>query len=181
MRIHTLLLVIISVVGCSGVSIDPGPDALASNAVTLAVSSCDGYIMSGLGKCTAVEGSPIQSVWRVIVPIQGDLLTGELAVKFRDIIKTYAIRTQVVEVPWKDFFTGPNWSLSDSGVATATATIRWKDPTGLEKIVQAKGHVFLSVEARDYVGMPIDSGFQAWETTCRIQYSVKGRSAIQCN
>ena len=178
---RTGFMILLAVGGCSGIAIDPSPSAIDSNAATLVLQSCEGYVMTGVGKCTVKENSAIASEWRVILPkLKDGLIDGELTVKFQDQVRSYPVGQSVISVPWTDFFGQGVWRKEDAGIATATARIRFKDPNGIERIIQARGHVILFVLAKDYDEMPIDSGFQAWGTDCKIGYSTSARSAIKC-
>lgn len=167
--------------GCKTVPVDPFPSAFGSD-LTLVVSSCSGLPGRGADICRVKEGTAIESVWRVFLPVGKEILGGEVAVFFKDIQKTYSVQPDqiLVEVPWSDLVAGGIWKTSDEGTALIVAKLRFKDAQGIERLIRAKGLAILQINPKDYDLMPIDSGFQAWEGTCRVQYSTAGRSAVEC-
>lgn len=160
--------------------IDPSIKAIDAMDLTLAMSACNA--MPGLGAdiCHVKEGATISATWKIIMPKSPKLLGGEINVYYKDISKSYALTGSVVEIPWKDLVGHDTWELEDEGEALALAQIRFKDPQGIISVVRAKGLAILLVTKTGYDLLPIDSGFEAFSTTCRIQYSTAGRSAISC-
>lgn len=162
--------------------LDPSASALDSGDLTLALSACQGTPGGGLDICRVKEGSPISSVWRLVVPVENNVfLGGELTVYFKDQSRSYPINQPVIEIPWTNFFApNTNWSRDMDGEALALAQIRWKNPQGIEETWRARGIAKIVVTKVGYDPLPIDSGFIAWKTACRIQYSTAGRSALEC-
>lgn len=161
---------------------DPSIQAVEAGDFTLVLSACEGTPGRGLDICRVKEGSPIASVWRLVVPIENNVfLGGELTVYFKDLSKTYALKEPVIEIPWADFFApSSTWSRDMDGEALALALIRWKTPAGIEEIWNARGIAKVVVTNQGYDPLALDSGFNAWSRTCKIQYSTAGRSALEC-
>lgn len=183
MKTLLLFVSLMTCLGCRGskLVLDPSIQAVEAGDFTLMISGCEAVPGRGMDICRVKEGQPIQSVWRLVVPIQKNtFLAGELSVYYRDISKTYPLITPVVEIPWKDFFREDVWNRDMDGEALALAKIRWKTPTGIEEIWTARGLAKLVVTKEGYDPLPMDSGFVAWGTQCKIVYSTAGRSAIQC-
>ena len=177
------LLAFLLVMSCNPkvLVIDPSPQAVQAGDWTLMVSACEAMPGRGADICRVKEGQPIQSVWRLIVPIVPKvLISGELTVYYKGVSKTYAIREKVIEVPWKDLVNAENWHREHDGTALAIAQIRWRDAQGIENIWKARGLAEIMVLEAGYDPMPLDSGFAATSDWCKIQYSTSGRSSIRC-
>jgi hypothetical protein len=131
--------------------------------------------------CRVRAGTRIESSWKLVVPHgKNQILSGSIDVYFNDVVRNYGITGSVVEIPWKDFFAADTWDASMNGLATALALIRWKTPEGIEEVWKAQGEARLLVLAKGYDPLPMDSGFVAWQTKCKIQYSTAGRGALEC-
>jgi hypothetical protein len=168
--------------GCVGKTIvDPSIPAVEANDYTLMISACENVPARGLDICRVKAGQKIESVWRIIVPVDDRaFLGGEITVYYKDISRSYSVTQSIVEIPWKDFIGEASWSESHGGVALALAQIRYRTPEGIEQLWWARGEALLVVLKPGYDPMPVDSGFSTWGTTCRIEYSTAGRSAISC-
>jgi hypothetical protein len=105
-----------------------------------------------------------------------------MVVYYRDIVKTYGITPgqNLVEIPWATFFSENQWTSSMDGEAMALLSVRYKDPQGIEQVAKFRGLAKIVVTKPGYDRLPIDSGFSAWKTDCKIEYSTAGRGAIQC-
>lgn len=166
--------------GCRQFVLDPSPEAVAAQDLTLIISACENVPARGMDICRVKENAKIQSSWRLVLPVGGNFIGGELVVYYKDQSFTTAINEKVVEIPWSQLVKRDVWHLDDDGEALALATIRYKDDQGIEKIWKARGIAKLIVTKESYDPMPIDSEFYTWGTTCKIQYSTAGRSAIEC-
>lgn len=177
-----LLVFVLIIMGCETMVIDPSMNAVEAGDYTLALSACEGVPGRGMDICRVKEGQKIFSVWRMVVPVDmnHNFLGGEVVVYFRDISKTYAIQNAVIEIPWRDFFSQDTWAENMDGEFLALAALRYKDASGVEKILKGRGIAKIVVTKPGYDPLPLDSGFGAWNTTCKIQYSTAGRSAIKC-
>lgn len=177
------MIFLVLLFGCgTTLIIDPSPGAYASGDLTLALKSCFGPLGSGFGVCRVKEGTSVSSSWQAVLPNLGDaVLGGELVVRIRDVTKTYPLpQDGIVDVPLADFF-GPLWRREDSGIFNATAKLRVRNEQGLEVIVLAEGQFLIRVLAVGYDVLPIDSGFVAWGSVCKVQYSSAGRGAVSCD
>lgn len=176
------LFTILGIVCCvSDLKIDPSMSAVEANDLTLVGSACEGAPGRGMDICRVKEGQAVSSSWRIVVPVDGRVfLDGELTVYFHGVSKTYPITSPLIEIPWSDLVPGPFWTRDVDGEAMALAQIRWKTPAGLIEVWKARGIAKLIVTKEGYDSLPLDSGFSAWGTTCKIQYSTAGRSAIKC-
>lgn len=176
------LLFLILICGCKTTSvIDPSPEATASGDLTLLLSACENIPARGMDLCRVKEGATIASVWRLILPIdQKTFIGGEIDVYFKDKSYTQAITGPLVEIPWRTLSGQDKWTTDLDGEAEALALIRFKDANGIEQIWRARGIAKVIVTKVGYDPLPIDSGFVAWGTDCKFQYSTAGRSAVSC-
>lgn len=167
---------------CAGLVIDTSPSAVASNDFTLAMKVCDGPLYSGIGVCRVTEGTPVSGEMHLILPpVSGRVKGGEIVVYMRSGQKSFAIPDNgIVIVQMVDLFGPKNWSKNDTSIGNVNASLRVKDDAGIEKIVQAEGQFWVRVTAPGYAPLPIDSGYVMWGTTCVVQYSSSGRSAVLC-
>lgn len=176
---YTLLALVAG--GCAAFIVDRSMGSVEAGDYTLAVSACEATPGRGMDVCHVREGAQIESSWKLIVPAQGkNILGGEVDVYYRDLHRQYAVTGTVVEIPWKDFFGKEKWDRSMDGEALALVLIRWKTPEGIEEIAKFRGIAKLIVTKEGYDRLPIDSGFAAWKTECKIQYSTAGRGALEC-
>jgi hypothetical protein len=159
---------------------DPMMSAVSARDYTLVMSACNALPGRGADICRVTEGSPISSSWKIVLPSSPRLNGGEITVVYKDITKSYAITDIVTHIPLKDLVGHDTWTLEDDGTALALAQIRYKDNQGIETIVRAKGLALIIVNKAGYATLPIDSGFEAFSTKCRVQYSDAGRSALEC-
>ena len=169
--------------GCNSLVIDPSVKAIDSGDFTLISSLCEAAPNRGLDVCYALENTPIFSSWRLIVPQpQGDILGGEVTVFFRDFSKTYSLMHGTFDIPFRDFFNQTDWTRDCEGEAMALASVRYKEPNGVEKILYLRGFAKILVLANGYARIPFDSGVQAITTDikCKVQYSTSGRSTFRC-
>jgi hypothetical protein len=173
------LLTLCLTASCQTVT-DPSIESIRALDVTVVMSACEAMPGRGADICRVNEGAVIDSSWKIIIPEAKRIDGGEINVFFKDIQKSYAITDSVVVIPWRDLIGSNTWSVDHAGIAQALAVVRYKDDQGIIKQVRAKGMALLVVMKDGYSPMPIDSGFSAVETRCRIQYSSSGRSAIEC-
>lgn len=173
---------LLGVQGCQGtLGIDPSLPAVQADDLTLVMSGCEAVPGRGMDICRVKEGQPIESVWRLVVPVgKNHFISGELTAYFRDLSKSYALKEPLLEIPWKDFFGNVHWDTTHDGEVMALAQIRWKTPSGVEEIWRARGIAKIVVTKPGYDPLPLDSGFFTWGTLCKIQYSTAGRSAVKC-
>ena len=166
--------------GCQTV-IDRSIRAVDAADLTL-VGGCSAMPGRGADICRFKEGQSISSSWNLVVPAgERELLGGEVVIYGLDQPKTFPVKDKVVVIPWRDIFGDESWKTSHAGVLTALAQIRWKTPEGIEEIWNAKGVAIVLVLKQGYDEIPIDSGFSAWGTKCKVQYSTAGRSALECH
>ena len=162
-------------------TLDPSISAVEANDLTLAVSACEGAPGRGVDVCRVKESQKIDQVWRLVVPVDHNtFLDGELTVYFHGASKSYAIQNALVEVKWDDLIGSSVWTRDMDGEALALAQIRWKTPAGITEVWKARGIAKVIVTKEGYDPLPMDSGFSAWATTCKVQYSTAGRSAVSC-
>lgn len=180
MRVGTALLFAIFCGGCKAIVIDTSMQAIAANDKTLIHSACHAAPGQGLDVCRVVEGAPIEQKWVMVVPHAPKFIAGEIRVRYKDVVKTYPVTSDVVIVPWKDFIGHETWQLDDEAPAQALGVFRYEGETG-EVFVDVLGMAYLIVLQKGYSPMPIDSGLSAWKTKCEIAYSTAGRSAIRCS
>lgn len=171
------LIIILLLFACvSHVIMDPSVGAVKADDYTLIQSICEAAPGRGIDVCRAKEGTPISSTWVLVLP-KGK--GGEVSVQYRDVTRTYAVTGTTITIPLKDFFDHENWEKTDAGTAVLYAKVIYNSGTG-DAVFTARGFAFFIVTDNTYDPMPIDSGYSAFQTQCKIQYSTSGRSAIGC-
>lgn len=173
---------LLSIAGCSTVLIDPSIQAVDAGDYTLAVSACEAAPGQGMDICRVREKAAIESSWRLFIPAGKAVLGGEVDVYYRDLHRSYAVAKGdgIIEIPWKDFFGQTTWDRSMDGEALALVALRFATPNGVEEVVKFRGIAKIVVTKEGYDRLPIDSSYGAFKTTCKIQYSTAGRSAVEC-
>lgn len=168
--------------GCKTFVVDPSMEAVYAQDLTLIISACENVPARGMDICRVKEGTSVASVWKLVVPVGGNFIGGELTVFYKDQSYTTAITEPVVNVPWASLVKSNTWSLDHDGEALALAVIRYKDDQGVEKIWRARGVAKLVVLRSGYDPASIDSAFTTWEgnVNCRVGYTTAGRSWIEC-
>jgi hypothetical protein len=168
---------------CSSLSVDRSMQAVEAGDYTLAMSACEALPGGGMDVCRVREGEPIESSWKLVIPEDRKAVQGwEVDVYFRDGNRPAHFQGQgpLVELPWKEFLGQSTWTKDLDGEAMALLLVRYKLENGIEEIVKFRGLAKLVVTAAGYDRLPIDSGFAAWKTSCKVQYSTAGRSAVKC-
>lgn len=155
-------------------------DAYSAGDYTLIASACSAVPGRGMDVCQVTDGTPIASAWKMIVPDGMAVQGGEVDVYYKDIHKSYPVIGNIIQISWSDFFGMKTWDSTLDGEVEALATVSWKDNTDIVKTTEFRGLAKIIVTKAGYNRMPIDSGFQAWSSACRVQYSTAGRSAIKC-
>lgn len=171
-----------SLLGCSALVLDTSTDAVGAGDYTLAGSACDAVPGGGMDICRVTSGTMIASAWTLVIPNGSPIEGGEIDVYYRDVHKSYAAVAgqTMVQIPWKDFFGVPTWTADQDGEVEALLLIRWKDSSGVEQQTKFRGLAKIVVTAPGYDRLPIDSGFAAFSTDCKIQYSTAGRGVVSC-
>lgn len=161
-------------------AIDPSIPAVQAGDYTIATSACGAVPGRGMDVCHVREGTRIESSWVMIVPNGKGVIDGEVDVYYRDVHRHYPITDSIVQIPWAHFFQSEKWSTDMDGEALALVLVRYKDPQGIIEVAKFRGIAKIVVTKEGYDRLPLDSGFAAWKTVCKIQYSTAGRSAISC-
>lgn len=177
-----ILALFLSISGCRGhVVMDPSIQAVQASDYTLAVALTDTMPGRGGDILRVKEGTPIASVWKVILPTGKPMLGGEIEVSYRDTTKMYGVAKSqaVVEIPLAELLGHETWRKEDRGTAVALATIRYKG-NETEEIWRARGFAIIVVTDPTYDPLPIDSGFVATKTRCELQSTTAGRTALKC-
>lgn len=181
----TKLLVValaLTLFSCKSLVVDPSIEAVYAQDLTLVLSACENVPARGMDICRVKENTVISSVWKIVVPVGGNFIGGELTVFYKDQSYTTAITEPVVNIPWKELLKSDVWKLDHDGEALALAIIRYKDDQGVEKIWRGRGVAKLVVLRSGYDPAPIDSEFTVWEGSvkCRVGYTTAGRSWVEC-
>ena len=156
---------------CSSFVVDRSMNAVDAGDYTLAISACEAVPGSGMDICRVREGTAIESSWKLIVPQGKSVIEGgEVDVYYRDVHRQYAVQSSVIEIPWRDFFNQSTWTRDLDGEALALVLIRFKTPEDIEEVVKFRGIAKIVVTKAGYDRLPIDSGFAAWKSTCKVQY-----------
>lgn len=161
--------------------VDLSIKAVEAGDLTLIHSACESVPGRGVDVCRVKEGQPIEASWILIIPEGRRILGGEIKVFWKDIVKSYAVAGSVVTIPWKDIIGQEVWDMEHRSQALALGEIRYKTNEGLEETVAVRGQAVILVLKDGYSPLPIDSGLAAFSTTCKVEYSTSGRSAIKCN
>ena len=167
------------VLACSTLVIDPSMSAVEANDYTLMQSICEAAPGRGVDVCRAKEGTLISSDWVIVLPNGSRVKGGEVTVQYRDLTKVYPITGPSISIPLKDLMGHDSWKKEDEGTAVVWAKVIFDSGTGLDSFI-ARGFGFFIVTDSSYDPMPIDSGFSAFQTDCKFQYSTSGRSASKC-
>lgn len=165
--------------GCNGMPIDPSTTAVAANDQTLITSACHAAPSQGVDVCRVKEGATISEKIVFIVPWTKDSDWGQISLRYKDRVITYPVEGVKIEIPWSDVVEAEKWSLEVEAPVQARAAIRYKTDTGAV-FVDLLGYVFPVVLRQGYDPLPMDSGVEAFQNTCRVQYTSAGRSAIEC-
>lgn len=168
---------------------DNSIDAFASSDLTL-VSSCLSTsgptisMSSGVDSCQFTVGDIVSGAWTLVVPSPKNaknIVGGTIDVYYKDKHKAYPVDGWANQVYFRDFLQLQHWTKDyDEGVVSALVTISWVDNEGVNQLSKFRGLAVLVVTARGYDRMPIGSHNNAWGTTCKVQYSTAGRSAVEC-
>lgn len=169
-------------VACAHLVIDTSMQAFAAGDYTLAMSACEAVPAGGMDICRVRENAAIDSSWTLILPKPNTVLGWEVDVYYRDVAHAvhYVGTGPTVQIPWKDFFNQNVWTADLDGEALALVTVRYKDQTGVEYQTRLKGIAKIVVLKEGYDRLPVDSGFVAWKTACKVQYSTAGRGVVSC-
>ena len=174
-------MALLALCACShGLVIDPSIPAVEAGDETLISSLCEAVPNGGMDVCHVKEGTAIQTGWKLVVPDGFRVDGGEVDVYYRDIHKQYGVTKNVINIPFRDFFGSTTWGPQHDGEALALVLIRYRTDQGIQEIMKFRGIAKIVVTKPGYDRMPIDSGFAAWGTTCKVQYSTAGRSALKC-
>lgn len=175
---------ILGFVACSStVIVDPSVSAFASDDYTLVGSACQAVPGGGVDSCLVTSGTTMSSAWTLVVPKPKDaagVTGGTVDVYYKDLHKSYAVTDWTLQISWADFFSATVWDSSMDGEVMALLTLNWTDNAGINQVLSARGLAVVVVTPPGYSRIPIDSGQQAWGTTCKVQYSTAGRSAVSC-
>lgn len=177
-----ILALLMDLLGCSTILVDPSVSAVQAGDYTLAMSVCGTVPGQGVVVCRAKEGSVIASHWTLVLAQGGNIKGGECDVQYRDLSLSIAIKPGLAfyDISLADLMGHTSWATKDSGTAVVYCNVDVDTGSGIQP-VKARGFAFFIVTSPDYDPMPIDSGFVAVSTDCKIQYSTSGRSAIKCN
>jgi len=170
-------------IACAELVIDPSMDAVQAGDFTLAMSACENVPGGGMDICRVKEGTAIESSWKLVVPAKfKGFAGGEVEIYYKDTQLSFAItgESNLIEIPWKEVMKSGTWTKAMRGTALALVLIRYKDAQGVERIQKFRGEARLLVTEPTYDRLPIDSGFEAFKTTCKVAYSTAGRGALSC-
>lgn len=186
-----LALAVFAMCGCSAkpAVVDRSSDALDSGDMTL-VSSCQSTpgaglsLAGGVDSCRFSSGDKVAGAWTLVVPPpgKGQFVTGgTIDVYYRDLHKSFPVKSWATQVQFTDLFGPVTWSDSmDETVIEALATINWTDQNGLNQITKFRGIAVLLITAPGYDRLPFDSGNSIWGAKCWTQLTSAGRSAVEC-
>lgn len=171
--------------GCVSVVIDPSMNAAQANDRTLVITGCGLPNSPGAETCRVIEGEAVASSVQLLVPGGNKIKAGEVTVLFKDIEKTFAANSEIVNIRFSDVFGPGNWDVEDhDGEMVVLGRFLYEDGNGVEKTIHALGLVRIFVLRSSYPGpLPFGSGYQAWEGTykCIVQCSTAGRCASKCS
>lgn len=165
--------------GCHSMVIDPSMLAKAAHDQTLIVSACHAAPSQGVDVCRVKEGAAIAEKMIFVVPWTKDSDWGQMAIRYRDRDLSFPIEAATVEVSFAEVTGAETWTRAVEAPIQARASIRYKTDSGAV-FVDLIGYVFPIVLAQGYDPLPMDSGVEAFQNTCRVQYTSAGRSAIEC-
>lgn len=177
-KITCQIVLVLALFGCK-VPVDPSIQAALAHDYTLPLSAgCETLPGRGMDICRVVEGAQVAEEITVVIP-KVKAVSGELRVRYKGVVKSYAITETITRIPWKDLLGHSNYEREDEGPASLIGSLRLKMDDG-ERFTDLLGYAYLVVLGPGYSPMPIDSDSAAFGTTCRIQVSTSGRSALEC-
>lgn len=175
------LIVLLMMNGCYTVNRDKAfLKAIEAGDKTLIHSACHAGPTVGYDICKVREGRLIREKWVLIVPYDSRVEYGGIRIRWKDTIKTYPVKSPLVIIPFKDIIGETRWKKEHEAPLQAQVGLKVRDSNGETVWVDLLGYAFLIVLTESYHPLFIDSGNQFFETTCKIQYSTAGRSAITC-
>lgn len=185
MRIKMLVASLVMLASCAtGVQIDSSPGAVDSGDFTLINSLSNGPCASlpaqGADICRFHESTPIESVWRLVMPSGPLVVNGEVTVYWRDVSKTFAVSGPVLEIPLKDLIGHAVWASGDSDAATAIGSVNVKAVDGTTRQILFEGLAVIIVLKAGYDPLPVSSSATPLGQTCHVQFSTAGRSSLVC-
>lgn len=165
---------------CHAMVIDPSMTAIAAHDQTMIVSACHAAPSQGVDVCRVKEGARITEKMIFVVPWTKDSDWGQMSLRYRDHVLSVPVEGPTVEVSFFELLDEQEtWTRDLEAPVQARASIRYKTDTGAV-FVDLIGYVFPIVLAQGYDPLPMDSGVEAFQNTCRVQYTSAGRSAIEC-
>ena len=179
MRFSGFLILILSACACVAPKQDPAPQASVSGDPTLYVSA-ESETLPGRGAdiLRVQAGSPVQQSALVVLPDHSQISSGTVDVEVAGVHKGYTWSGTTLTFAWSDFF-GPTWVQGSSTVAKITGSIEYTKPVGTG-FFDIEGFVFIVVYDTGYTPLPVDSGYEAWTSSCQVQMTTSGRTALKC-
>ena len=175
------VFLLLATFGCKSIQIDPSTNALASGDLTLFVGASNALPGQGGDIYRVAEGSAISGTILLVLPNRANVTSGEISVMKADgTEKPYSWTGASIEIPWTDQFDHPIFEHGDGQLLKVTGTVTWSDLSGHGGLTSVEGLILLVVLAPGYNPMPIDSGVNAWQTSCTYQFSTAGRTAVSC-
>lgn len=176
---------VLTLVSCDTLVIDPSANAMESNDWTLVLSACGAVPGGGMDICRVTEGTATDQVLRLIVPHNDKFfLGGEGMIYFKGRKIPVAVTDKFIEIPWSQVLGENLWKSEHDGEALILVTLRFKNEQGVEEVWKARGIAKVIVLKPGYSVLPIDSGYVTFEreikVKCKVQYTTAGRSAVDC-
>lgn len=165
--------------GCNAMVIDTSMAATAAHDQTLIVSACHAAPSQGVDVCRVKEGARVTEKMIFVVPWTKDSDWGQMSLRYRDHVLTVPVDAATVEITFAELVEADTWAHELEAPIQARASIRYKTDQGAV-FTDLIGYVFPIVLAQGYDPLPMDSGAEAFQNTCRVQYTSAGRSAIEC-
>ncbi len=156
--------------------------AYAAGDFSLAVASegsCTALPGQGADICRVMDGALIQENWVVLMPFTDRIEAGTVTVRYKGQKFSYNVTGPKVTVPLREILGHDHYSLDDDGFMQIRGTLQYKGEK-TSQWVDVLGIGMLVVLQEGYSPLPVDSGYNVFNTTCQVQYATSGRSAVSC-
>jgi hypothetical protein len=173
-----LLSSLIASLGCSTLIVDTSPSAAFTGDLTL-LHSCNRTLGSGVDVCRFTEGSPINSTWDFILPVDENSID-EVVIRLRlkDKVQVKTTKSNKISVDLAEFLGHTAWQKQDDGPVQAVVQVKYT-VNKETRYIDLLGYAYFIVLRPGYTPLDIREEVE-WSYICTVKYSTSGRSVVQC-